>query len=75
MVLSWANTPVFCIRKAYCPHRYEQLTEMLVDVEVDIFRPWAQNATRKDTVVAVWVVHGSISPCSTKVQSAVVGAA
>ncbi len=33
-------------------HRYEHLTEMLADVEVDIFRPWVQNATkkRKDTV-------------------------
>ena len=27
---------------------------MLADVEVDIFRPWVQNATKKkDTVVAV----------------------
>jgi hypothetical protein len=36
-------------------HRYEQLTagELLADVEVDIFRPWAYHATWKDTVVAV----------------------
>ncbi len=46
---------VFCYPVSICPHRYEQLTEMLADVEVDIFRPWVQNATKKkDTVVAVW---------------------
>ena len=46
---------VFCYPVSILSHRYEHLTEMLADVEVDIFRPWAQNATKKkDTVVAVW---------------------
>ena len=43
---------VSCVLVSILSHRYEHLTEMLADVEVDIFRPWVQNATkkRKDTV-------------------------
>ena len=33
-------------------HSYEHLTEVLADVDDDIFRPWVEDATKK-TVVAV----------------------
>ena len=33
-------------------HGYEHLTEVLADVDDDIFRPWVEDATKK-TVVAV----------------------
>ena len=67
---------VSCYPVSILSHRYEHLTEMLADVEVDIFRPWVQNATKKGRTPLVAVqrkrlldgARRAISPCSTKVS-------
>ena len=38
-------------------HSYEHLTEVLADVDDDIFRPWVEDAT----ITGCWVVHGCAS--------------
>ncbi len=57
------NPLLLAVRKAKLAHwhSYEQLTELLADVEVDIFRPWAYHATWKDTVVAVGTFRRPVS--------------
>ena len=43
-------------------HSYEHLTEVLADVDDDIFRPWVEDATRTPWSrwgsSGCWVVHG-----------------
>ena len=70
---------VSCYPVSILSHRYEHLTEMLADVEVDIFRPWVQNATKKGRTPLVAVqrkrlldgARPAIKPCSTSSSQSV----